>query len=1446
MKKLLRSFVFFSFLFFFGTGTMNGQMICKFDVVAALSTDSNGQENAEIFAATLIENHQEYTDLEVSTDNVNFGPSITFTCADLGVNVYYARGMKNGDEESCTGDLEVIDNTPPVIVSQTEIYVYPGTTITVEDVDLGSYDNCGILSQTLSQTSFPYTGTYEVDYMVEDLDNNVNTLIVTVQVNSWALACNDMVFISLDANGEAMLTPEDVLENWPYNPEVQIYNEETEEGGDFVPLDCDDIGTFVYEVVDPATGNTCWGNIVVEDKLKPIPYAQNLSVSLNGGNSVSITPEDVDAGSFDNCEIESMTLSQSTFTANGTYTVDFTIVDPSGNSDYATILITVTDGLPTCNQSMYISLDAAGMAEVAAENFIEGNASYDVMEVSLDNVNFGPTVSFDCSDVGSTLPVYVHIEEDGNEYECTSEAMIEDKLPPIAIAKDFTINLDTDTDTYTLEVEDVDNGSTDNCDGLTFELSKTDFDADDWGHNSVELTVTDIQGQSVSAQSSVIVLIDGEAPLLSCIEEITVYSDSWGAPMLWVNDFVSNVSDFTSVGFSMDPAGPFVESLIPECTVEGEGPSTLYIQALLGQSVYECQVALTVIDETSPVVVTKVTIYVTLINGEVTIQPEDVDNGSYDACSDITMDLDKSTFTTEDIGENTVFLTVTDANGNYNSGFATVVVGDGEGCEIENIIFPDNLNIFDENGTEDNLSVENLQSIYGYTFQEVHPYTISECDDLFYSHADYFIEHNLGVKLLRTWTAVNWNSLETTDVTQLIKLYTSYSTALACNDQISVSLQDGPVTIWPSDVLEGGPYDFDNMSLEIIDADENIVVDNLITEEYLGQTLTYEVTDSETNNSCWGTLVVDDTQEGCLLDEDDLTFPLPEIFIPDFDIEPTTLSPEELQENYGFEWTEVMPTWPDDECLAVAAVYEDVVIDYEEGSYKILRTFTVVDWYAFEEDQSTWTFVQVIKTGIDPEMLICDTLARTAPIGDCDSGHTLDDDVEWPADLEIADYRITPAELVEYSMVDVLDSEPSFYNNPDNYEASYINILHDINSTTLTLKRAWTVEHTVYDFTWLYDQTIVVDFSEFQNLVNVSTGTERAMPGVLINTSISTDMQGDAYVDATAVNSITYDDDYLNGINILDLVFMQRHVLGSYSFSDFQASAADVNEDDIVSTVDLVQLRKNILGITAIEKGEWSFYEKEIDSPLNLEPKGIYTAIKTGDVDDSALLEGEDPQAPESKFEALDILLNKGESYEVPVYLKDAYSVAGVEFRTQIDPDLMKVVNITSEYAEYDISYHVTEEGELVFILMLEGDGEEMGGSSSDPVFTIEVEAQENSLLSLSMNMEEKASFLATSDLELVVLGGEIGNTIGTGTNSVELSTLSVYPNPASLFLKFDRSNVALQGDMSIALFGANGQLILNEIGKEIIDVSELAAGMYYYRINIGDHATTGRVLIAR
>jgi hypothetical protein len=71
-------------------------------------------------------------------------------------------------------------------------------------------------------------------------------------------------------------------------------------------------------------------------------------------------------------------------------------------------------------------------------------------------------------------------------------------------------------------------------------------------------------------------------------------------------------------------------------------------------------------------------------------------------------------------------------------------------------------------------------------------------------------------------------------------------------------------------------------------------------------------------------------------------------------------------------------------------------------------------------------------------------------------------------------------------------------------------------------------------------------------------------------------------------------DDWLNGVSTLDLVMIQRHVLGLDNLnSGYKLVAADINNDQQITAVDLIELRKLILGIyTSLPDNEsWRFID---------------------------------------------------------------------------------------------------------------------------------------------------------------------------------------------------------------------------------------------------------------
>ncbi len=116
--------------------------------------------------------------------------------------------------------------------------------------------------------------------------------------------CNNKANVSLDENGIAVITGDDILEGsyGCYDQYLVMID------GKFQPIvDCGDVGkTFTVKVTDPISGNSCWGKIFVEDKLPPVLTCADVTVSCNN--------DALDPGSigypdlYDNCGVDNVTL----------------------------------------------------------------------------------------------------------------------------------------------------------------------------------------------------------------------------------------------------------------------------------------------------------------------------------------------------------------------------------------------------------------------------------------------------------------------------------------------------------------------------------------------------------------------------------------------------------------------------------------------------------------------------------------------------------------------------------------------------------------------------------------------------------------------------------------------------------------------------------------------------------------------------------------------------------------------------------------------------------------------------------------------------------------------------------------------------------------------------------------------------------------------------------
>ncbi len=135
------------------------------------------------------------------------------------------------------------------------------------------------------------------------LSFNLFSFTENISNNFCSLDCNGQINLSLPETGFAVITPSMMssASGCPGILEVHIMDANGVDIGNTV--NCDYVGQILMvSVVHPATGNSCWGSVLVEDKLKPTINCVDTEVDCNEDSSPANTGTPIFS---DNCSISS-------------------------------------------------------------------------------------------------------------------------------------------------------------------------------------------------------------------------------------------------------------------------------------------------------------------------------------------------------------------------------------------------------------------------------------------------------------------------------------------------------------------------------------------------------------------------------------------------------------------------------------------------------------------------------------------------------------------------------------------------------------------------------------------------------------------------------------------------------------------------------------------------------------------------------------------------------------------------------------------------------------------------------------------------------------------------------------------------------------------------------------------------------------------------------------
>jgi hypothetical protein len=357
------------------------------------------------------------------------------------------------------------------------------------------------------------------------------------------------------------------------------------------------------------------------------------------------------------------------------------------------------------------------------------------------------------------------------------------------------------------------------------------------------------------------------------------------------------------------------------------------------------------------------------------------------------------------------------------------------------------------------------------------------------------------------------------------------------------------------------------------------------------------------------------------------------------------------------------------------------------------------------------------------------------------------------------------------------------------------------------------------------------------------------------------------FITVPGENTVTpqRNDAHKNGVSTIDLVRIQKHLLGIEAISNpYDLIAADANNSQSVSTIDLIELRKLILGIYSElpANKSWRFVDKsfqfadvthpwpfdEVIDLQNLIGNKDFVAVKVGDVNNTVQANAQQVRPRNGNgilhFVADDRIVKEGEMVELVVRSSDFASIEGYQF------------TLTTQGLEFrGVEGGIVDmKDENIGVLgsMLTASWHKVGGvsaTSNDVLFTLRFQATNSGHLSEMIDLNSKetqAEAYNTSedikDLKLSFRGSE---------NGAEFALYQNEPNPfkGNTVIGYD---VPQSGSVTLTVFDVTGKILVVKNQDAVkgyntitVNSKELPAlGVMYYKLQAGEYSATKKMVI--
>jgi hypothetical protein len=357
----------------------------------------------------------------------------------------------------------------------------------------------------------------------------------------------------------------------------------------------------------------------------------------------------------------------------------------------------------------------------------------------------------------------------------------------------------------------------------------------------------------------------------------------------------------------------------------------------------------------------------------------------------------------------------------------------------------------------------------------------------------------------------------------------------------------------------------------------------------------------------------------------------------------------------------------------------------------------------------------------------------------------------------------------------------------------------------------------------------------------------------------------------------TKQDSYTKGVSTLDLVIIQKHLLGILPLnSPYKILAADADNNNAVSANDLFQLRKLILGVqsqlptsaawyfisddylfsnsqnpwySGDEDNMYSIIQRDLDTD---EMHNDFVAVKIGDVNGSInqlLTQDELLSRSMMSFFTGNQTFKADERVSVPVYASDFDQIAGMQFTLEFDANTFDLAGLTPGVLNIGEDQMALLQDGMLNISWNQASG--LSASEDEALFTVELRAKTNGQLinQITMNSNLLDAEVYTDNLEIRRIGFEVRTMESDGfvlyqntPNPFENETEIVFELPSATFATLKVYDVTGKVLQSVSGEFAKGR---NSVSMSKNDL-KTSGGVLYYQLETENHNAIRKMILLK